>query len=151
MKTATIVILYLLAGILSIHTMADEMNDNPLTQQMLTDISKIQWQLQSVQDTGSQKTPPKESPITIRLEGNGKVAGSASVNRYFGDFELTDDGVIAWKGPGFGVTMMAGPPELMDFEQYYFKILHQCDRLSLNNDRLIFHTQDSKVRLEYKK
>jgi heat shock protein HslJ len=47
--------------------------------------------------------------------------------------------------------MMAGPPELMDFEQYYFKILHQCDRLSLNNDRLIFHTQDSKVRLEYKK
>ena len=151
MKTSTIITLFFLAGVLPIHTMADEITGIPMTQPMLTDIAKIQWQLESVWDSASQKPLPKEPPVTIMLEENGKVAGGASVNRYFGEFELTADGVIAWKGPGFGATMMAGPPELMDFEQYYFKMLHQCDRLSLDNERLIFHTQDGKVRLEYNK
>ena len=151
MKTAKLVTLFLLAGVLYSLSMADEMNSKPMTLQMLKDIAKTQWQLDVVQDTDSQKPLPKEPPITIMLEENGKVAGGASVNRYFGEFELKSDGVIQWKGPGFGATMMAGPQELMDFEQYYFKILHQCDRLSMNNERLIFHTQDGKFRLEYQK
>ena len=120
-----------------------------MTPPMLKNIAKTQWQLILVQDNATQKSLPKEPAITIMLEDNGKVAGGASVNRYFGEFELKDEGAIQWKGPGFGATMMAGPQELMDFEQYYFKILHQCDRLSLTNERLIFHTQDGKMRLEY--
>ncbi|WP_455210394.1 META domain-containing protein [Kaarinaea lacus] len=149
MKTVTMIIVFLLASALTASTMADEMKNKPMTPPILKDIAKTQWQLDLVQDNATQKSLPKEPPITIMLEENGKVAGGASVNRYFGEFALKDEGAIQWKGPGFGATMMAGPQDLMDFEQYYFKILHQCDRLSLNSERLIFHTQDGKLRLEY--
>lgn len=151
MKIATIITLFFFIGIVPNTTTADEMNGNPITPQNLKGIAKTHWQLDAVQDSGSPKPLPKEPPITIMLDENGKVAGGASVNRYFGEFELKDDGVIQWKGPGFGATMMAGPQELMDFEQYYFKILQQCDRVSLNNEKLMFYTQDGKLRLEYKK
>jgi heat shock protein HslJ len=151
MRTSTLIGLVWLAGILPTNTLADNTTNTPITQQKLTAITKVQWQLDVVRDTSSQKPFPKEPPVTIVLEANGKVAGGAPVNRYFGEFELADDGTIQWKGPGFGATMMAGLPELMDLEQYYFKILHQCDRLSLSNDRLIFHTQDGKLQLEFKK
>ncbi|KPJ88349.1 MAG: hypothetical protein AMJ53_16960 [Gammaproteobacteria bacterium SG8_11] len=135
----------------TLNTMANELVSTPITQQMLTDISKVQWQLNRVQDAGSPKPLPKESPITIMLEENGKLGGGAPVNRYFGQFELKENGVIQWQGPGLGATKMAGPPELMKLEQYYFKILHQCDRLSIKDETLIFHTQDGKLHLEYKK
>jgi heat shock protein HslJ len=131
--------------------MAGDIKDNPITQQMLADIAHVQWQLDLVQDSATHTPFPKAPPVTIMLEETGKVTGSAPVNRYFGEFELKDNGVIQWNSPGFGATMMAGPPELMELEQYYLNSLHQCNRLSISDSRLVFSRHASELRLEYTK
>jgi len=143
--------LSILASVYTTVVSGDEIIGDPVTQQILKDIANVQWQLDNVRDAANQTDFPKQPPVTITLQEDGKVGGRAPVNRYFGHFTLKDNGAIQWEGPGFGATMMAGPPELMDLEQYYFKILNQCDRLTVNNERLIFHTHDGKLRLEYKK
>ena len=151
MKTSTFIGLILFASVHTTDSIAGGVIDNPVTQPMITDIAQVSWQLDLVKDTTTQKPFPKTPPVTITLEETGKVAGSAPVNRYFGEFDLKDKGVIQWKGPGFGATMMAGPQELMDLEQYYFKILHQCNRLSINDDRLVFFRDNGELRLEFTK
>lgn len=136
---------------LAFQVIAADSETQPLTQQMLAKIDKVEWQLERVLDNGKEKAFPQKKPVTIRLEESGKVGGGAPINRYFGQMELKADGVIVWSGPGFGATMMAGPPELMDLEQYYFKSLQKCNRVSINTGKLIFHTEDNAVRFEYKK
>ena len=156
MKNRKIIAGCVFACILTTNVFAADRNDEPMTQTALIEIAQVHWQLADVRDNATQhalanQALPQQPPVTIVLQENGKVAGGATVNRYFGEFTLSDKGVIQWQGPGFGATMMAGPQELMEWEQYYFQILHQCDRLSLKNERLIFHTQDGKLRVEYKK
>ena len=143
--------LSIFACVFAVIASGDEIIGRPVTQQTLKNVASIQWQLDNVRDPAAQQAFPKDKPVTITLQEDGKMGGGAPVNRYFGQFTLKDNGVIQWEGPGFGATMMAGPAELMDLEQYYFKILNQCDRLTLNDDRLIFHTHDGKLRLEFKK
>src|SRR3954447_196326 len=62
---------------------------------------------------GDEVALPDEPAITLKLVTETVVAGKASVNVYFGGFDLDDQGHIFWQKPGFASTMMAGPPELM--------------------------------------
>jgi heat shock protein HslJ len=58
---------------------------------------------------------------------DGRVSGSAGINRLMGDYTLTDDllafGVIA-------TTRMAGPPERMEAEQRFLAALARVGRWS---------------------
>lgn len=64
---------------------------------------------------------------SLRLE-DGRVSGSAGINRLMGDYTLAGDRL------GFGViatTMMAGPPERMEAEQRFLSALGQVARWSV--------------------
>ncbi len=75
-------------------------------------------------------------PLTLVIELDGKVAGFAGVNRYFGaiDLPLLDAGLFTITG--IGATKMAGPPEWMELEAQYLRRLGDADRAIVRNGRL---------------
>jgi heat shock protein HslJ len=83
------------------------------------------------------QTPPTEvrgGGVTLEIQADGKFAGQAPVNRYFGQFKIEGSAVTA--GP-VGATMMAGPPELMKAEQDYFKTLNTIKSISVKDGILV--------------
>lgn len=76
----------------------------------------------------------KDRPPTLTVDAEGKIAGFAGVNRYFGaiDLDKLKQGEFA-TGP-IGMTMMAGEPERMDLEKAYTDALDAADRAALDDD-----------------
>lgn len=65
-------------------------------------------------------------PSTFKITANfaeGRIAGKSGVNNYFGPY-TAGPGDKFTIGPA-GSTMMAGPPEAMEAEQTFFKMLEQ--------------------------
>ncbi len=91
-----------------------------------------------------------DRPITLQLEPEGRVAGRASVNRYFGGFTPGTDGTIVWQG-GLGSTRMAGPPEAMGLEAVFFQVLPQTTQVKAGRDTLTFQSADGKNRVRFVK
>ena len=85
---------------------------------LLTAMFNKNWQLKSISKSGEILFEPGNEPgkkiITLLFDPTCKVSGRSVINRYFGQCELGENGAIKWKEPGFGMTMMAGPPEDMD-------------------------------------
>lgn len=75
------------------------------------------------------QSPQGEQPITLELGVDGRFAGFAGVNQYFGEFRAEDTG----RGSGpvsfgdIGATRMAGPEPLMSQERRYLELLRQAD------------------------
>src|SRR4051812_7092138 len=55
---------------------------------------------------GNEVPLPDKPAITLKLVTETVVAGKASVNAYFGSFDLDEQGHIFWLKPGFASTMM---------------------------------------------
>ena len=70
---------------------------------------------------------PPGATITLTLEDDGRVSGRAAVNSYFGAFKRLANGGIDMSG-AFGVTKMAGPPELMQAEDTFLRALAGVER-----------------------
>ena len=90
----------------------------------------------------------KDTKNTFSCDENGKVAGIASINRYFGNFSLKEDGEIIWS-KAFGMTRMAGPPELMEQEATFMKALPQTSRMYLKMEKLQLTSTDNSTVLEF--
>ena len=90
------------------------------------------WQLTQL-DGQSPPTGMRGGAVTLEIQADGKFAGQAPVNRYFGQIKIEGSAVTA--GP-VGATMMAGPPELMKAEQDYFKKINAIKRLSVKDGTL---------------
>lgn len=75
----------------------------------------------------------KDAEITIVFDGTD-FAGSSGVNRYFGNFEQSDNKI---KLNVAGSTMMMGPENLMQIEQEYLQNLQQVEEFHINNDTLV--------------
>lgn len=80
------------------------------------------WKIEAMREGGETFEPIEGSSLTMEFV-DGRVAGSAGVNRYMG-------------GPGedklFGplaMTLMAGPPPLMEQEQRLMRLLERADSL----------------------
>lgn len=84
---------------------------------------------------------PENAEITIAFEGN-RFSGQAAINRYFGTFE--SDGNSIKFGPA-GVTMMAGPENLMNIEQKYLQDLNKITAYQLKGETLIFTGTDNVI------
>ena len=74
---------------------------------------------------------------------DGRVAGSASCNRYTGGFTLTGEGLIIGQ---VATTMMACPPELMAQEKLFLDVLAAVQSFALGPDgTLVLRTGDQRT------
>ena len=87
---------------------------------------------------------------TFACDEDGKVAGVASINRYFGNFTLKEEGEIIWS-KAFGMTRMAGPPDLMEQEAKFMQALPRTSRIYLKGSQLILASEDKSTWLEFQK
>lgn len=101
------------------------------------------WTLKpdSLAGTSAEWTRP-EREITLELLPEGRVAGCAGVNRYFGTATLDAESGALKFGP-LGCTMMAGPG--LEYETLYLRTLDQVDRWELRDGRLLLKQGDRTV------
>jgi len=87
------------------------------------------------------------SPATIAFEEDGKFAGNAGCNRYFGSFKL--DGVNLQIDKGLGSTrMMCAVESLMEQENRLFQVLPMAATVSLDNGLLLIMDKAGKQLLK---
>lgn len=121
-----------------------------ITPEHLKEIVGIEWYLKRMKINNQTISLIKDAQITFSYDANGKVAGVASLNRYFGGFNLKEDGEIIWS-KAFGMTRMAGPPELMDQEAKFMQALPLTTRLYLKKEMLVLTSTDQATVLEFDK
>ena len=121
-----------------------------ITPQRIDDISGIEWHLTKMKMADKSISLIENSKTTFSCDEDGKVAGVASINRYFGNFNLKENGDIVWN-KAFGMTRMAGPPELMEQEAAFMHALPQTARLYLKASKLILISKDESTTLEFTK
>lgn len=73
-----------------------------------------------------------DSVVTIQFDRQGRISGAASVNRYFGAFKLTGEG-LSFPQP-IGSTMMAGDENLMAQEAAFHQTLGAISRFKIGPD-----------------
>ena len=121
-----------------------------ITPQRIDDISGIEWHLTKMKMADKSISLIENSKTTFSCDEDGKVAGVATINRYFGNFNLKENGDIVWN-QAFGMTRMAGPPELMEQEAAFMHALPQTARMYLKASKLILISKDKSTTLEFAK
>ena len=119
-----------------------------ITPRQLKDITGIEWHLKIMKIDNESIPLIEDTKNTFSCDENGKVAGVASINRYFGNFSLKEDGEIIWS-KAFGMTRMAGPPELMEQEAKFMQALPQTSRVYLKKEMLVLISTDHSTVLEF--
>jgi heat shock protein HslJ len=121
-----------------------------ITPRQLKEIAGIEWHLRILKIDNDSIPLIENTKNTFSCDENGKVAGVASINRYFGNFSLKEDGEIIWS-EAFGMTRMAGPPELMEQEAKFMQALPQTSRIYLKKEKLLLISTDNSTVLEFHK
>lgn len=127
----------------------DMRTDTPIDGELLATACNNAWELASFLEDGTQVALEPEGKITFECTAEGKVGGSAGVNRYFGSFQLDDLGQLEWSDPGFGSTMMAGPEALMAQEQRYLAALPKTRHMRMDGLELVLTNVGSTLELRY--
>ena len=125
-------------------------NDMQITPQRIQDIAGVEWHLKKIITDNKLIPLIGDTKNTFSCDVNGKVAGVASINRYFGNFTFKEDGEITWS-KAFGMTRMAGPPALMEQEAKFMQALPQTSRIYLKTSQLILASKDKSTWLEFRK
>ena len=83
------------------------------------------------------------SHATLTFSEDGKLSGSASCNRYFGEYQRQGEALSFMP---LGTTLMACPESLMNQEQRFLKALQAADRFSIDvNGALILEGQGHRI------
>ena len=121
-----------------------------ITPRRIKDIAGIEWHLKKMITDNKSIPLIGDTKNTFSCDDAGKVAGVASINRYFGNFTLREDGEIVWS-KAFGMTRMAGPPELMEQEAKFMQALPQTSRIYLKDSQLVLVGEEKSTLLEFQK
>ncbi len=121
-----------------------------ISPQRIDDITGIKWHLTKMKMDNKSIPLIVDTKNTFSCDADGKVVGVATINRYFGNFNLKENGDIVWN-KAFGMTRMAGPPELMEQEAAFMQALPQTARLYLKASKLILISKDESTTLEFTK
>jgi heat shock protein HslJ len=119
-----------------------------VTPKLFNKITGIQWQLAKMTLENKPIDLVENSKTTFACEGNGRVSGLATINRYSGALKLQPDGEVIWN-QAFIMTRMAGPPELMQQEANFTQALMQTSRMFLNDSNLTLRSKDNSTVLEF--
>lgn len=152
------ILLFMLMGILTLFSCAEtrsggnrrKVDDMQISSERIKDIAGIEWHLQSMKTNGQTVSLIKDTKNTFSCDENGKVAGMATINRYFGSFRFRKDGEIIWD-KAFGMTRMAGPPELMKQEAEFMQALPLTSRIYMTKGKLVLISNDQTTLLEFGK
>jgi len=111
----------------------------------------VDWKLIRMVHNGQDVPLIANSKVTAAFHAAGRVAGMASVNRYFGSYKASGDGRIEWPAPAVGATRMAGPPELMKQEALFLDALGKVSRARMEGARLVLTTDDGAIELTFER
>jgi heat shock protein HslJ/uncharacterized protein YecT (DUF1311 family) len=111
----------------------------------------VDWKLIRMVRDGQDVPLVANSKVTASFHAAGRVAGMASVNRYFGSYKASGDGRIEWPTPAVGATRMAGPPELMKQEALFLDALGKVSRARMEGARLVLMTGDGSIELTFER
>lgn len=98
------------------------------------------WQLSTLNGQPA-PTTMREGGVTLEIKEDGKFAGQAPVNRYFGQINTQDK---TFKAGPVGMTMMAGPRELMDAERDFFAVINDVKTVDAKEGKLTLTGPDGK-------
>ena len=119
---------------------------SPTPPQLLTSVDSISGnEYTLVEDDNSFAI---SNPITIKFE-NDKISGSAGINKFFGGYEMDEEGNITTKP--FISTRMAGSPELMARENEFLSEISKIKNISTKDNTLVLTLDDSKKLIFTKK
>ena len=118
-----------------------------ITTENLSTIAGKRWQLTNMTIAG-ETYPLETKKPTISFTAHGKIAGSASVNKYFGLVKIDEIGNTKWPSP-FGSTRMAGPENLMKQESAFLSAIPKTELISLTDDKLTLSSKDGKIELVF--
>ncbi|MEO8630314.1 MAG: META domain-containing protein [Betaproteobacteria bacterium] len=117
----------------------------------LQDWQGFEWKLSKLAHDGEQIALADTVRITATFYTAGRVAGMASVNRYFGSYKMDEEDRITWTTPAFGATRIAGPARLMQQEQIYLDALSRVTHVRLDGTELVLDSDDHKMMLTFVK
>jgi heat shock protein HslJ/uncharacterized protein YecT (DUF1311 family) len=123
----------------------------PPPQDVVVAVRGHEWRLVGLVVAGTLTPIVSGSAITIRFADNGLAGGAASLNRYQGGYRLGADGALAWVGPGFAATRMAGPPDLMQQEAVFLEALQAASRLRIEEGALLLESANGGTRLTFER
>ena len=118
--------------------------------QQFKNIVGLEWHLTKMTLNSDPIPLVKNSEVTFSSSSEGEVSGLATINRYFGNLKVNEDGAIIWN-KAFGMTRMAGSPELMKQESKYMDALTKTSRMYLNDSKLVLRSKDRSAVLEFEK
>jgi len=121
---------------------------HPLTPTEIRVFRDDEWRLTRMVENGAEVPLVARSTVTLIFQGLDRVGGLASINRYFGGFTLGPEGQITWQGT-FGMTRMAGLPELMTQETRFLQLLGKTTRARIGGSRLILDDGGPSIALEF--
>lgn len=107
----------------------------------------VRWMLDSYDSNGVTKNAPGAASADALFE-RGTVSGFSGVNSFSGKYELSGSKLTVGQ---LASTMMAGPPELMDFEQSYTAALERADSFTADEDSLDIFDRSGRAVLTYTK
>ena len=99
------------------------------------------WQLVSMNGQPTPAGMRGGQSVSLEIQEDGKFAGQAPVNRYFGQ---VDSRQKTFKTGPVGVTMMAGPPELMDAERDFLTVINDVKSVDVTGSMLTLSGPDGK-------
>ena len=99
------------------------------------------WQLTSMNGEPAPTDVRGGQGVTLEIQEDGKFAGQSPINRYFGQINTQDK---TFKTGPVGMTMMAGPPELMDAERDFFSIINDVKAIDVKAGKLTLTGPDGK-------
>ena len=99
------------------------------------------WQLTSMNGEPAPADVQGGKGVTLEIQEDGKFAGQSPINRYFGQINTQDK---SFKTGPVGMTMMAGPPELMDAERDFFIIINDVKAIDVKAGKLTLTGPDGK-------
>lgn len=84
---------------------------------------------------GNGDDPPQ--PLSLELSDDGRAAGFAGVNRFFGSYESTPEGELRFAALGATRMFRDDPPGLMDQEQRFLATLGEIESFRIQNGKLV--------------
>jgi len=121
-----------------------------ITANSLDQISGIPWRLVKMTADGKSTKLIADSQVTLTVNDDKRVSGSASINRYSGSLKLDAENKAVWN-KAFIMTRMAGPPELMQQERQYLQALMKTSQIYLKGSRLMLMNPNRTTLLEFEK
>ncbi|MCG8636412.1 MAG: META domain-containing protein [Desulfobacterales bacterium] len=146
--TKSIILFFFLVLILGCAATDTEKKETKIriTEENIEKICGVQWIVKEMTTDGVTAELTSEPPF-VQFETSGKLAGFASVNRFFGSFRIDDTGRIELSPTG--ATMMAGPEDQMAQEMAFLKTFQKVEGFYLDGIFLRGKFKDNECRLVF--